>query len=201
MKHLLLASIVATVAGCPSAPRAILTDHAQQETSYSYTAVATKSDAIGSRVAREQIVTRYATGDRTAYVLENTATDGLTVPFKPLDKATLVVRVSRVSDINGWGTEVNGEVHRFKELKLEFTKAQLPHAFTMLQQLETAPLDTMASVWPTTMEEIQTDKEVSLFERGFVVAVDAKLVTGNPFDAETMVTLYRTQKRSGYFAL
>ena len=56
----------------------------------------------------------------------------------------------------------------------------------MLQELETAPLDTMSSVWPTTMEEIQTDKEVSLFERGFVVAIDAKLVTGNPFDAETL---------------
>ena len=123
------------------------------------------------------------------------------VSFKSLDKATLVVRIARVSDIIGWGTEVNGEVHRSTELELEFPKAQLPQAFTMLQQLETSPLEAIASVWPTSLAAIQTNKEVSLFERGYVVDVDAKLITGNPFDAATQVTLYRTQKRSGYFAL
>ena len=54
------------------------------------------------------------------------------MPFKPLEKATLTVHVARVSDINGWGTEVNGEIHRVNEVKLEFTRAQLANAFALL---------------------------------------------------------------------
>jgi hypothetical protein len=201
MKLLLLASTIATLAACPSAPRAILTDQTQAG-AYRYTAVNTKSDqakTIDTQLAREQIVTRYATGDRTAYVVNDRA--ATKQQFQSLDKAVLVVHLSRVSDINGWGVAVNGEVHRATTVKLEFPKARLAEAFTLLQKLETAPLETIASVWPTSLAAIQSTKRVGWFETGYVVDVDARLLTGNPFDADTQVTLYRTQKRSGYFNL
>jgi hypothetical protein len=200
MKQLLLASILALLAACPSPSRSILTDQAQSKSTYRYTAVNTKSDqAKAIDAQREQIVTRYQTGDRTAYVVPGSSKTE--VPMQSLDKATLVVHVARVSDINGWGTEVNGEVHRRTTLKLEFPKAKLSTAFTFLQKLETAPLEAIAEVWPTSMAEIQSSKPVGWYERGYVVDVDAQLVTGNPFDTETLVTLYRAQKRSGYYRL
>ena len=206
MTHLLFVSLIAFLAGCPSAPRAILTDQTQTRAAYRYTAVHTKSEeakTIDTQLAREQIVTRYATGDHTAYVVHDHAKTKPVldrVPFQSLDKATIIVRLARVSDINGWGVDVNGEVHRATTVQLEFPKTRLADAFTLLQKLETAPLEAIASVWPTSLAEIQA-KPVGWYERGYVVDVDAQLVTGNPFDKDTHVTLYRAQKRSGYFGL
>lgn len=204
MHHLLLASIIAFLAGCPSAPRPILTDQTQTKSSYRYTVVDTRSShakAIDTQLARDQIVTRYATGNRTVYVVHDRAALRDPRSFQALDRATLVVRLSRVSDINGWGVDINGEVHRATTVQLEFHRARLAKAFTLLQKLETAPLEAIASVWPTSLADLQSTTPVGWYERGYVVDVDARLVTGNPFDAETQVTLYRTQKRSSYFDL
>jgi hypothetical protein len=199
--------VLATLGGCPSAPRPILTDQIQAKSSYRYVAVRKGSDqakTIETMVDRSQIVARFAKGDRVSYVVrDGVATRPLfeRVPFQSLDKATLVVHVARVSDINGWGTEVNGEVHRDDTLRLDLGKRDLADAFTILQKLETAPLEAIESVWPGRLGPVTTPKTVAMFERGYVVDVDAQLVTGNPFDAETRVALYGLAKQTGYTRL
>ena len=193
--------------GCPSGPRPILTDLPQTAGGYRYVAVDDESDfasTIETMLDREAIVARYADDGRVAYVVrdeEQAAPLFDRVPFKPLDKATLVVRVMRVSDINGWGVEVNGEVHRDATLRLAFGHGDLARAFALLQQLHTAPLDTLAKVSPDSLARVSVPKAVAMFERGYVIDISAELVTGNPFDVETRVPLYGMAQRTGYVEL
>jgi hypothetical protein len=204
MRQLLLVAIVALLSACPSAPRPILTDLPQTRSEYNFVTV-NKAEAsnVEARLDRAAIVTRYADDGRIAYVVR--AVDARRVrdqlPLRALDRATLVVRVARRSDINGWGVGVNGEVHRTKTLELDVDGRRLANAFTLLQELHTSPLQTIERVWPHSLDSIETPKEVALFETGYVVDVEATLVTGNPFDRETRVQLYGMSTRSGYRAL
>jgi hypothetical protein len=205
MRHLLLVSFLAFLGACPSAPRPILTDLPQRPSSYRYVAASSdQAKTIEAFLAREAIVARFAHQGRVAYVVrDGAATKPLfdKVPFRALDKATLVVHVARVSDINGWGTEVNGEVHRDTTLRLDFSRAELARAFALLQRLETDPVAAVSAAWPNSLAQVDSSRAASIFERGYVIDVRAELVTGNPFDKETRVPLYRTAKRTGYTTL
>jgi hypothetical protein len=205
MRQLVLVALVAVLSACPSAPRPILTDSPQARSAYHFVTV-NKAEAsnVEAMLERAAIVTRYSDHGRVAYVVRDTdATKPVRdqLALRSLDKATLVVRVARTSDINGWGVGVNGEVHRTRTLELDLGTRQLASAFTLLQELHTTPLETIERVWPHSLDSIETPKEVALFERGYVVDVEATLVTGNPFDRETRVQLYGMSTRSGYRAL
>jgi hypothetical protein len=205
MRPLLLVIVAVLLAACPSAPRPILTDLPQTRSSYRYVTVnKQEASSVEAILDREAIVTRFADGERIAYVMRDAdATDLVRdrFPLRSLDKATLVVRVARTSDINGWGVGVNGEIHRTQTLELDLSKPQLADAFALLQELHTSPLATIERVWPNSLDTIETPNEVTLFERGYVVDVAATLVTGNPFDRETRVRLYGMTSRSSYRAL
>jgi len=204
MRTLLFVFALATLAACPSAPRPILTDAHETRSSYRYTSVDKRSDAattIETMLGREAIVARFSDHGRVAYVVrDDAATQPLfaRVPFRSLDKATLVVRVMRVSDINGWGVEVNGEIHADNELRASFDAANVSEAFELLQRLELDPWQTIEETWPGALSKVASREQITLFERGFVVDLDAVLMTGNPFDVETHVPLYGTWKRSPY---
>ena len=204
MRHLFLCVLLVILCGCPSGPRPILTDLPQTAGGYRFVAVDDDSDfvsTIETMLDREAIVARYADDGRVAYVVrdeEQAAPLFDRVPFKPLDKATLVVRVMRVSDINGWGVEVNGEIHADNELRASFDAANLSEAFELLQRLELDPWQTIEETWPGALSKVASREQITLFERGFVVDLDAVLMTGNPFDVETHVPLYGTWKRSPY---
>jgi len=204
MRTLLFILALTTLAACPSAPRPILTDAHETRSSYRFTSVDKRSDAattIETMLGREAIVARYSDHNRVAYVVRDDAASQplfARVPFRSLDKATLVVHVARVSDINGWGVEVNGEVHRDATLRLAFGHGDLARAFALLQQLHTAPLDTLARVSPDSFARVSVPKAVAMFERGYVIDVSTELVTGNPFDAETRVPLYGMHQRTAY---
>ena len=208
MKRLILLVVLAILGGCPGrGPAAILTDQPQARGAYRYIAVdkdSSHAKTIETMLDRKQIVSRYAEGgdDRVAYVVH----DGQKalfdkVPFQPLEKATLVVHVSRVSDINGWGAAI--ETARSPQAAPPARlRAREPRRRV---RAAAAPRDvaaeTVAATWSGGLDAVTVKQEVALFEVGYILAVEATLVTGNPFDEATQVSLYGMFQRSGYTRL
>lgn len=116
--------------------------------------------------------------------------------FQPLTEITVALRWARVSDINGWGTEVNGEIHRAWEWKPTFSGAELDGAFLLLKKFMRDPIALLREAKGA--DHVLQRGEVVLFERGFVVDSSIGLLTGHEWTGGETI-LYQAGSRSGYY--
>ena len=152
------------------------------------------------RLADPALVTsRYGHAKRrTTYVIQDGGVAGLPrFDFRTIDKATVKVQLSRISDVGGGGID-KGSVRREATFTRDFPKADIYQAFELLQGLAADPVATLKTQapeqWATVGDAIQVDAQ----EAGFAVGIVAELQTGNPLDPNDRITLYKLESRSAY---
>jgi hypothetical protein len=115
--------------------------------------------------------------------------------FSPIKELRVRLSWSRVSDINGWGTGVNGEVHRRVSKELVFSGKELGDSFQLLRDFERDPLSVLGR-YPDDAGYIY--RSVSAFERGYVVSSGIQLIIGNKWTKDERL-LFADNSESGYY--
>jgi len=97
--------------------------------------------------------------------------------FKRIPELKLKLEWARISDINGWGTEVNGEITRQAETKLLFAPKQLPVAFKLIKKFVRNWWTTSKNTTglKTKFRYVSTRRRINDLERGFVVDFNLKV--------------------------
>ena len=145
------------------------------------------------------IIARYGYANRrTIYVIQDGGVADIPrFDFEVVEKATVKVELTRISDVGGSGIE-KGAVRREATVTREFPKAEVHQAIELLQGLAKDPVATLKSrapeEWATVGQTVQIDAQ----EAGFAVGIVAKLQTGNPLDPNDRITLYQLEARSPY---
>jgi hypothetical protein len=80
----------------------------------------------------------------------------------------------------------------------EFKRDSMPKAIALLQALATNPFDAAKAEAPEAWKNVAQEIQIDATEVGFAVEATAELVTGNPFDANSRMTLYTLTSRSPY---
>ncbi len=117
--------------------------------------------------------------------------------FKPLTEVRVRLHWNRVSDINGWGTEVNGEVTRRAWQDLTFSGEALQKGFALLRAFEDDPLAVLKD-YPEHDFIMAQAGAPNAFERGFRVSSSIEFITGRP-EAGNESVLFSSSQRSGYY--
>lgn len=117
--------------------------------------------------------------------------------FSPIKELRIRLSWSRVSDINGWGTEVNGEVHRNAYMDLDFSGQDLAAAFKLLRDFEADPLAVLRR-YPKEERWVRARGPVASFERGYIVASSINVQTGSALTKDGKV-LFENGHSSGYY--
>ena len=121
--------------------------------------------------------------------------------FTQLKTIKMQATWARVSNINGWGTEANGEVHRRVNYKWEFTGEELAQAFTKVKGLLDGPRETLENLSQEHFLHIFTGDSVAMFERGFRVSYSVTLTTSEATIGGEATTLLQNGGRTGYYSL
>lgn len=145
------------------------------------------------------IIARYGhTNRRTIYLTQDGGVADIPrFDFKVVDKATVKVELSRISDVGGSGID-KGAVRRETTITREFPKAEVHKAVEMLQGLATSPVATLKAQAPDEWETVGHTTQIDPQEAGFAIGIEAQLQTGNPLDPNDRITLYQLQTRSPY---
>ena len=80
----------------------------------------------------------------------------------------------------------------------EFEGAHLVDAVKLLQTIATNPFDAAKQEAPDAWKNVAQDTQVDDTEVGFVVSATAEVITGNPFDTTSRLTLYTLEAHSPY---
>ncbi len=135
---------------------------------------------------------------RTTYVIQDGGVAGLPrFDFRTIDKATVKVQLSRISDVGGGGID-KGAVRREATFTRDFPKAEVYLAFELLQGLAADPVATLQRQAPEQWETVGQAIQIDAQEAGFAIGIEAQLQTGNPLDPNDRITLYRLESRSAY---
>ena len=121
--------------------------------------------------------------------------------FKSLEGLKISLRWFRVSNVNGWGTEVNGEVH--KTVDLSMTAANASEVGEILKLSDGFLRDNMTMLKKSNPKEyasLMSSKPVVVFERGFKVEFVIKIGIENPLLNEKILLLEKTIE-VGYYNL
>jgi len=134
--------------------------------------------------------------------IDDGALDGFEAAgFQPLLRLRAVATWSRISNINGWGTEVNGECHRRVTQTWDFEPTRFAEAFATVQRFVDGPRETLENLSAEHFEYVYTGKSVAMFERGFVVSSSIRLTTTTAQLGEEPTELLANGGRSGYYSL
>jgi hypothetical protein len=113
--------------------------------------------------------------------------------FHPVSQASAAVSVRRVSDINGYGTGVNGEVHHSFNYSLQVNEGRSPFLDPAggLSAFLNSPLATTEKILKEQYQALFAYESVAMFERGFVgklqVTLEVKdLPAGLPLGQQSM---------------
>lgn len=120
--------------------------------------------------------------------------------FESIKDFRLTFRWNRVSNINGYGTDVNGEVHRAWKDEQRFKDADVAAGLaTTRAYLEDWLAETRARN-ADAVDHVWTDKSVALFERGFKVTFSMSLEIFSVKDSK-FVSRLSWGRQSGYYSL
>lgn len=120
--------------------------------------------------------------------------------FEAIKDFKLAYRWSRVSNINGWGTDVNGEVHRAWTEEGRFQGADVATGLATARSfLEDWQAGTR-SRYPDAVDYVWTGQSVATFERGFKVTFSMSLQVFSVKDS-SYVTRLSWGRQSGYYSL
>lgn len=118
------------------------------------------------------------------------------IGFAELTEMRLSMNWARVSDINGWGTEVNGEIHRRTGFNLDLKKDEILDGIKRMRDMLKNPAAELKRVSATRHAEIYTGR-VNALERGFVVDFTVELSHLNA--KGTFERMFQQYQRSGYY--
>jgi hypothetical protein len=124
--------------------------------------------------------------------------------FKPLTNLRVAERWNRISDINGWGTDVNGEVHRAAKSDLDFTSDNLDSGFVGIKTFLNDPAEVLKESNAELYDSLYTRQQVVIFEWGFVM--ESTVVVSTNLSGATVgggqdIKLFESYSRSGYQSL
>lgn len=119
------------------------------------------------------------------------------VGFNTLESVKMDLAWARVSDINGWGTDVNGEIHR----KVNYTLtgkglSEIREFITSMREYELSPQSKLQELSEEKYGYLYAQAGVVPFERGFKVRFTSQMTT---IDVQgKAITLYSGSRLSGY---
>lgn len=120
--------------------------------------------------------------------------------FKDLPADTTIrMTWSRVSDINGWGTEVNGEVHRRVNYEVEMKAGEIADGLALVKRLVKNNLAELQEITQEKYNWLMANAGVVAFERGFVVDFSLRIEVLSMADGGKWLRLYDFGARSGYY--
>ena len=105
---------------------------------------------------------------------------------------------ARVSDINGWGTEVNGEIHRRADFTLDVQINEIAEVFKVIESYAKNNIETFRKNLPEKFASLMTAKSVAMFERGFVINFHMDLSIKRPLDKKATI-LMKNSQQFGYY--
>lgn len=111
---------------------------------------------------------------------------------------TLKFGWARVSDINGWGTEVNGEIHRRADFTLDVKAYEIAEVFKVIESYSKNNMETFRKNLPEKFASLMTEKSVAAFERGFMIDFNMTLSIKRPLDKKATILMQNSQ-RFGYY--
>ncbi len=162
--------------------------------------------------AKAQVVTGYPWSKGFLFGKKTFKTYILTVPnesvdefaatglFKKLPEGTTISLVwSRVSDINGWGTEVNGEVHRRVNYNFDMKEAEFADGFKLVTGAISNYLEKLQEIDEEKYGYLMEKAPVTAFERGFVVSFNLSVYFPDVTDGGKRVDLFSFSRTSGYY--
>ncbi|MBI4347637.1 MAG: hypothetical protein HY553_12340, partial [Elusimicrobia bacterium] len=106
------------------------------------------------------------------------------------------LRFKRVSDINGWGVEVNGEVHRSWVEDHTFTPEDMAQGLALIAEFGRDPIALLGR-YPDGLKHVMAGTAAA-FERSFVVDSSIQIKTGHEWTDNEKV-LYADSARSGHY--
>ena len=178
---------------------ALLSDRpAQDDDTYFF---ATLSKRKARKVERllppHGLVSRQSDDERTwIYVINDPGVGGIPrFDFQQLTKCEINVRLERLSDIQGLGVNA-GNVKRQESFTREFKAANMHEAVTLLQALALDPFEAAKKHAPEQWKTVAEATQIDSLEQGFAIAAHAELVTGNPLDPASRMTLYTLEATS-----
>lgn len=192
--------VLALVIACaPKTP--LLTDRPQGpgHTYFFSTLSKREGRAVERLVPDGAVVTRQAkTKRKWMYLINDPGVAGLPrYDFAPLTKCEVTVRLERHSDSQGLGVNA-GNVRKMETVVLAFEGPKVSEAILLLQALATDPFAAAKTHAPDAWKTVAQETAVDELESGFVVKAHAELVTGNPFDTPSRVTIYQLDATSPY---
>jgi hypothetical protein len=193
--------IVLGAAGC-GPKTSLLTDQPQHPESTYYFATLSKRQgrAVERLVPEGSVITRQSKSGRDwIYIINDpgVATGLPRFEFKQVDKCEIRVQLHRLSDMAGRGIDA-GEVRRRDSFVREFKGVELVDAVKLLQTIAANPFDAAKKEAPEAWESVAQSTQVDDTEVGFVVSATAEVITGNPFDTNSRMTLYTLEAHSPY---
>jgi hypothetical protein len=197
------ALLALAVGGTACGPKtSFLSDKPQvpENTYYFATLSKRQARAVERLVPPHRLVSRQAKSKREWIYVINDPAVGEGLPrfeFQPLKKCEVAVRLERVSDLQGLGVNA-GPVRRQETFTRECARDKLSEAIALLQALATDPFEAAKVAAPEAWRAVAQETQVDPLEAGFAIQATAELITGNPFDPTSRLTLYKLEARSPY---
>ena len=178
-----------------------LTDGPQKASSSYFFSTLSKGKArkVERLVPSGSVITRQEVERGWLYIIDDPAVgEGLPrFGFSPLEACEVTVRLERLSDIDGRGVD-NGDIRRHDSFARKFEGEGVADAIRLLQAIAADPFGAAKAEAPDAWEAVAQDTQIDTGEVGFVVRATAEVVTGNPFDSSSRLTLFGLEARSGY---
>lgn len=188
------------VAGC--APKSsFLTDQPQKASSTYFFSTLSKGKGrkVERLVPRGGVITRQEVERGWLYIIDDPAV-GSGLPrfgFSPLQACEVSVQLERLSDVDGRGVD-EGDVRRRDSFERKFEGEGIADAIRLLQAVAADPFGAAQSEAPEAWKTVAQDTQVDSGEVGFVIRATAQVITGNPFDSSSRLTLFQVVARSEY---
>lgn len=118
----------------------------------------------------------------------------------PVHQYRINIKLRRISDVNGWGTGVNGETSRIAQKDFKFQGQNILSGIHFMQSLSNNNYQALQKVVPQEYKYILENKEVVMFERGFDLHYTVSLVVGEEHLGNEVI-IYQVSQQIGYFSL
>ena len=120
--------------------------------------------------------------------------------FSELKNLRMHASWARVSNINGWGTDANGEIHRRANFKWDFKGDELAEAFTKAKEILGNPRESLENLSEEHFQHVFTRDTVAHFERGFLVKYSVSMSTSAATIGGGGTFLLENGGRTGYYS-
>jgi hypothetical protein len=118
--------------------------------------------------------------------------------FEAIKDFRLLLRWNRVSNINGWGTEVNGQITRAWTDEPRYRDAKVAEGLEALRGFLEDWIPQTEKLYPGAIKHVWDQNSVSAYERGFVVDFSVSLQVYSVKDSQ-FITKLSWGRRSGYY--